>query len=57
MSNEIKIMTPDGKSGVLPNKADNLLSKTKDNAKIERMKDALVDIIGKISSGKFYQQQ
>ena len=50
-------MTPDGKSGVLPNKADNLLSKTKDNAKIERMKDALVDFIGKISSGKFYQQQ
>ena len=41
-------MTPDGKSGGLPNKADNLLNKTKDNAKIERMKDALVDIIGKI---------
>ena len=32
----------------MPNKADNLLNKTKDNAKIERMKDALVDIIGKI---------
>ena len=32
----------------MPNKADNLLNKTKDNAKIERMKDALVDIKGKI---------
>ena len=32
----------------MPDKADNLLNKTKDNAKIERMKDALVDIIGKI---------
>lgn len=41
-------MTPDGKIGGLPNKADNLLNKTKDNTKIERMKDALVDIIGKI---------
>ena len=41
-------MTPDGKNGGLPNKADKLLNKTKDNAKIERMKDALVDIIGKI---------
>lgn len=34
--------------GGLPNKADNLLNKTKDNAKRDRMKDALVDIIGKI---------
>ena len=32
----------------MPNKADNLLNKTKDNAKIERMKDALGEIIGKI---------
>lgn len=39
---------PTVKNGGLPNKADNLLNKTKDNAKIERMKDALVDIIGKI---------
>lgn len=34
-------MTPDGKNGGLPNKADNLINKTKDNAKIDRMKDAL----------------
>ncbi len=32
----MKILTPDGKIGGLPNKADNLLNKTKDNAKIER---------------------
>ncbi len=32
----------------MPNKADNLLNKTKDNAKIERMKDELADIIRKI---------
>ena len=41
-------LTPDGKIGGLPDKAANLINKTKDNAKIERMKDALVDIIGKI---------
>ena len=46
--NKIKILTPDGKLRGLLNKADNLLNKTKDNAKIERRKDALVDIIGKI---------
>ena len=41
-------LTPDGKIGGLPDKAANLINKTKDNARIERMKDALVDIIGKI---------
>ena len=41
-------LTPDGKIGGLPEKAASLINKTKDNAKIERMKDALVDIIGKI---------
>lgn len=41
-------MTPDGKIGGLPEKASNLINKTKDNAKIDRMKDALADIIGKI---------
>lgn len=46
--NKIKILMPDGKIGGLPNKADNLLNKTKDNAKIERMKDALRNIIGNI---------
>ena len=37
-----------GRIGGLPDKAVNLINKTKDNARIERMKDALVDIIGKI---------
>lgn len=41
-------LTPDGKIGGLPEKASNLINKTKDNAKIERMKDELADIIGKI---------
>ena len=41
-------LTPDGKIGGLPDRAANLINKTKNNAKIERMKDALVDIIGKI---------
>lgn len=41
-------LTPDGKIGGLPEKAANLINKTKDNAKIERMKDALADIIRKI---------
>lgn len=41
-------LTPDGKIGGLPDKAANLINKTKDNARIERIKDALVDIIGKI---------
>ncbi len=40
--------TPDGKIGGLPEKAANRINKTKNNAKIERVKDALVDIIGKI---------
>ena len=41
-------LTPDGKIGGLPEKAANLINRTKDNAKIERMKDALSDIIGNI---------
>lgn len=41
-------LTPDGKIGGLPDKAANLINKTKDNARIERIKDALMDIIGKI---------
>lgn len=41
-------LTPDGKIGGLPDKAANLINKTKDNAKIEQMKDALRNIIGNI---------
>ena len=41
-------LTPDGKIGGLPEKASNLINKTKDNAKIERMNDALRNIIGNI---------
>lgn len=47
-------MTPDGKIGGLPNKADNLLNKTKDNAKIERMKDALEGRLTPQTSGNMY---
>ena len=46
ISLESLYMTPDGKIGGLPEKAANLINKTKDNAKVERMKDALVNIIG-----------
>ena len=48
ISLESLYLTPDGKIGGLPDKAANLINKTKDNAKIERMKDALADIIGNI---------
>ncbi len=41
-------LTPDGKIGGLPDKAANLLNKTKDNAKTEQVRDALKNIIGKI---------
>ncbi|MDE5698058.1 MAG: hypothetical protein K2I96_11715 [Lachnospiraceae bacterium] len=41
-------LTPDSKIGGLPEKAANLLNRTKGNARIERMKDALVNIIGNI---------
>ncbi|MCI8785615.1 MAG: hypothetical protein HFI84_03020 [Eubacterium sp.] len=41
-------LTPDGKIGGLPEKASGLINKTRNNAKIERMKDALVNIIGNI---------
>ncbi len=45
---------PDGKIGGLLNKADNLLNKTKDNAKIERMKDALDRRLTPQSFGNMY---
>ncbi|MBD5484814.1 MAG: hypothetical protein HDR18_04715 [Lachnospiraceae bacterium] len=48
ISLESLYMTPDGKIGGLPEKASNLINKTKGNAKIDRMRDALADIIGKI---------
>ena len=48
ISLESLYLTPDGKIGGLPDKVADLINKTKDNAKIERMKDALVDIIGNI---------
>ena len=48
ISLESLYMTPDGKIGGLPDKAANLINKTKDNAKIEQMKDALRNIIGNI---------
>ena len=41
-----KYLLPDGKIGGLQEKAANLINKTKDNAKIERIKDALINIIG-----------
>lgn len=41
-------LTSDGKIGGLPERAVNLINNTKNNAKIERIKDALVDIIGNI---------
>ena len=41
-------LTPDGKIGGLPDKAANLLNKTKDNAKTEQVRDALKNIIGNI---------
>ena len=48
ISLEKLFLTPDGKIGGLPEKAANLINRTKDNAKIERIKDALSDIIGNI---------
>ncbi|MDE6602476.1 MAG: hypothetical protein K2K90_10015 [Lachnospiraceae bacterium] len=48
ISLESLYLTPDGKIGGLPDKEADLINKTKDNARIERMKDALVDIIGNI---------
>ena len=46
LSLENLYLTPDGKIGGLPGKAADLINKTKDNAKIERIKDALINIIG-----------
>ncbi|MCM1047651.1 MAG: hypothetical protein NC433_04415 [Clostridiales bacterium] len=48
ISLESLYLTPDGKIGGLPQKAANLINKTKNNAKIERMNDALRNIIGNI---------
>ncbi len=48
ISLESLYLTPDGRIGGLPEKAAGLINRTKDNAKIERMRDALTDIIGKI---------
>ncbi len=41
-------LTPDGKIGGLPGKAANLINNTKNNAKTERMRDALKNILGNI---------
>ena len=41
-------MLPDGKIGGLPKKADNLINNTKDNVKVDQMRDALRNIIGNI---------
>ena len=40
--------TSDGKIGGLPKRAESLINNTKDNAKIDRIKDALVNFIGNI---------
>ncbi|MDE7444645.1 MAG: hypothetical protein K2N15_02900 [Lachnospiraceae bacterium] len=48
ISLESLYLIPDGKIGGLPEEASNLINKTKDNAKIEQMKDALRNIIGNI---------
>lgn len=41
-------MMPDGKIGGLPKKADHLINHTKDNVKVDQMRDALRNIIGNI---------
>ncbi len=41
-------LMPDGKIGGLPDKAANLINNTKNNAKTERIRDALQNIIGNI---------
>ncbi len=41
-------MLPDGKIGGLPKKADHLINHTKDNVKVDQMRDALRNIIGNI---------
>ena len=48
ISLESLYLTSDGKIGGLPDKAANLINNTKNNAKIERMRDALVNVIGNI---------
>ncbi len=44
--------TSDGKIGGLPEKASHLINDTKNNAKTERMRDALSDIIGYLKNSK-----
>ena len=41
-------MLPDGNIGGLPGKADKLINHTKDNVKVDQMRDALRNIIGNI---------
>ena len=41
-------MLPDGKIGGLPKKADHLINNTKDNVKVDQMRDALRNILGNI---------
>lgn len=48
ISLETLYLTPDGKIGGLPKKADKLINNTKNNAKTEQMRDALRNIIGNI---------
>lgn len=48
ISLESLYLTPDGKIGGLPDKAADLINRTKNNVRIERIKDALADIIGNI---------
>ena len=43
-------LTPDGKIGGLPEKAANMINNTKNNAKIDRIRDMLTDIIQNISN-------
>ena len=42
-------LTPDGKIGGLPDKIGNMINNTKNNAKIDRIRDMLTDIIQNIS--------
>lgn len=48
ISLETLYLTPDGKIGGLPKKADKLINNTKNNAKTDQMRDALRNIIGNI---------
>lgn len=43
-------LTPDGKIGGLPEKAGNMINNTKNNAKIDRIRDILTDIVQNIGN-------